>query len=397
MTNKFNKVKTPCFIIDKTKLDDNIKNINIGRCIFNKSIIGYSVKTNSLLWLLNYFINNTDFYLEVVSPEEYEYVLSTGIDPRRIIFNGPCKDFQTINYALYNHSIVNIDTYRDLLNVKNIKFKANIGIRVNVTNNSNEKNLEKFGYEESRFGFSYQNGDLENIIKQLNNHENIKFSGLHFHLNNKKREVDNYILIAKLASEIINKYNLKLDYIDFGGGYKGGYGVDFINYTTAIYNNLNINNKDDITYIFEPGAAVIATPISYLTRVIDIRDINGKKYVLIDGGRTHIDPTMSSKKYKYNIFSEKNDIENTKQIIIGFSCMENDRIIELVNSKALSIGDMIEFENLGAYTMTLLPCFIKGYPNIYLIDNDNYVIIREKKDILNILGENNERVYKKIK
>lgn len=397
MENKIINLETPCFIIDISKLKYNINNINLGRSIFNKSIVGYSVKTNSLPWLLKFFIENTDFYLEVVSPEEYEYVINLGINPKKIIFNGPCKDKNTLNYSLLNGSIVNIDTNMDIENILGNKFETNIGIRVNVTNGSNSENIEKFGYEESRFGFSYHNGDLYKIIKCLENNKKIKIRGLHFHLNNKKREIDNYIVIAKLASEIINRYNLKIEYIDFGGGYKGGIGNDFINYTSAIYNNLNVDNKDDITYIFEPGAALIATPISYITRVIDVREINGKKYVLVDGGRTHIDPTMSNKKYRYSIFSRNNGIENQIQIVTGFSCMENDRLLKFESGLKLSTGDIIKFDNLGAYTMTLMPCFIKGYPNVYLLDNDCFIKIRDFQSISEILGEENGRVYKKIK
>jgi len=395
--NDYDKIKTPCFFINKEELDYNIENINKGRCFFDKSIIGYSVKTNSLLWLLKYLYEKTDFYLEVVSPEEYIYVLNMGISPQRIIFNGPCKNIEILKYALYNNSIVNIDTYSDIKIIENIDFDISIGIRVNVTYNDIENNIEKFGYEESRFGFSYYNGDLEKIILKLCNNKHIKINGLHFHLNNKKREIENYKIIANLASEIINKNKLNLEYIDFGGGYKGGHTINFSDYTSVIYNNLEIPNKDDITYIFEPGASLIATPISYLTRVIDIKEINDKKYILIDGGRTHTDPTMSNKKYKYNIISNNNNMENKKQIVTGFSCMENDRILEISNDRELSIGDIIELKNLGAYTMTFTPLFIKGYPIVYLQDNKKFIIVRDEIEITNVLGENYGRIYKKIK
>lgn len=397
MENEIRNLETPCFVIDLENLNYNINNINIGRSIFDKSVIGYSVKTNSLSWLLKYFMENTDFYLEVVSPEEYVYVIKLGINPQKIIFNGPCKNKYTLDYSLKNGSIVNIDTNMDVNNIINNDFETNIGIRVNVTNGNNNTNVEKFGYEESRFGFSYDNGDLYRIIKYLGKNKKIKIRGLHFHLNNKKREIGNYIVISKIASEIINEYNLKLDYIDFGGGYKGGVSTNFIDYTSAIYNNLSFDSKDDITYIFEPGAALIATPISYITRVIDVREINEKKYVLVDGGRTHIDPTMSNKRYRYNILNQNNGIENQVQIITGFSCMENDRLLKLVNEQRLSVGDIIKFNNLGAYTMTLMPCFIKGYPNVYLFANEEFTKIRECQSVSDILGGNNGRVYKKIK
>ena len=391
----YKNIETPCFVIDKTKLDYNINNINKGRKMLKSSIIGYSIKTNSLLWLIEYLNNNTDYYFEVVSPEEYDYVCKIGVSTKRIIYNGPCKNLNSIKYALINGSIVNIDTFNDLLNVKKLNIPANIGIRVNVTNETSEENYFKFGYTESRFGFSYQNGDLNKVIENLNN-SNIRITGLHFHINNKYRNVDNYITIVNLVNEIINNSHLSLDYIDFGGGYKGGYENNFIDYTKVIYNNLDIPNKDDITYIFEPGAALIATPVSYLMQVVDIKNINGKRYVLLNGGRTQVDPTFSNKKYHYTIYSNSNDTTNVLQVLNGFTCMENDRFMTIESGKKLMVGDIIKLDNLGAYTMTLLPCFIKGFPPVYLQDNGDIYMIKEKQDLANMMGVKNGRVYKKI-
>ena len=394
MVNIYENLETPCFVIDKSKLDYNINNINEGRKILKNSIIGYSIKTNSLLWLIEYLNNNTDYYFEVVSPEEYNYVSKTGVSVKRIIYNGPCKSFESIKFALLNGSIVNIDTFNDLSNINKLNFPANIGIRVNVTNNTSEDNYIKFGYTESRFGFSYQNGDLKRVIESLNN--NINISGLHFHINNKCRSVDNYITIVNIVNEIVNKNHLSLDYIDFGGGYKGGYGNNFIEYTRVIYDNLNIPNKDNITYIFEPGAALIATPVSYLMQVVDIKSINDKRYILLNGGRTQVDPTFSNKKYQYTIYSNINEKIDIPQVLNGFTCMENDRFMTIDSGKKLMIGDIIKLDNLGAYTMTLLPFFIKGYPPVYLQDNDDIYMIKERQDLANIMGVENGRVYKKI-
>lgn len=397
MENDINCLDTPCFIVDYKKLVDNINNINNGRKVFNKSIIGYSVKTNPLLWLLEYFVDETDYFLEVVSPEEYDYVIKLGINPKRVIVNGPCKNKKLLDNSIKNGSIVNIDTNADINNIINNTFETNIGIRVNVTYGDNETNKEKINFDESRFGFSYYSGELYKVINKIKANKNIKIKGLHFHLNNKKREIENYKVISQLASEIINNYDLELDYIDFGGGYKGGYGNEFINYTKEIYHNLSISNKDDITYIFEPGAALVATPISYLTKVIDTHELNNKIFVLIDGGRTHVDPTMSNKKYQYSIISHDNSIELKSQVICGFSCMENDRLLILNNSPRLNPGDNIKIENIGAYTMTLMPLFISGYPKVYLYKDGEYILIREKQTISNVFGGKNGRVYKKIK
>ena len=50
------KIKSPCFIIDKEVLDINISIIKESfKKNKNNLIIGYSVKTNSSQYLINYF------------------------------------------------------------------------------------------------------------------------------------------------------------------------------------------------------------------------------------------------------------------------------------------------------------------------------------------------------
>ena len=64
-------LKTPCFLLDKNDIRDNV--IAFQKALdnlFTHSIIGYSVKTNSLPYIL-YLIKEMDCYAEVVSYNEY--------------------------------------------------------------------------------------------------------------------------------------------------------------------------------------------------------------------------------------------------------------------------------------------------------------------------------------
>ena len=52
-------------------------------------IMGYSVKTNSLPWLLSY-LKEQGFYAEVVSDTEYDLVTRLGFPGKHIIYNDLC-------------------------------------------------------------------------------------------------------------------------------------------------------------------------------------------------------------------------------------------------------------------------------------------------------------------
>lgn len=84
-------METPYFLIDFNKLEKNI-------CDFKKAlnklwpnnILSYSIKTNSLPWLLEY-LSEQNIYAEVVSDTEYKLSELAGFATKNIIFNGPIK------------------------------------------------------------------------------------------------------------------------------------------------------------------------------------------------------------------------------------------------------------------------------------------------------------------
>ena len=149
------------------------------------------------------------------------------------------------------------------------------------------------------------------------------------------------------------------------------------------------------TLIVEPGISLIGAPISYVTRVIDIKDTEYNRFVVTDGSRTNIDPLMTKNSYFYEI-DKKIDTYITlkKQIICGYTCLEHDRLFEYKNAKELCIGDIIIYKKVGAYTMCLTPLFIKYFPDVYVKEKNKLKMIRQHwtpKQFIqnNIVGDDN--------
>ena len=67
-----------------------------------------------------------------------------------------------------------------------------------------------------------------------------------------------------------------------------------------------------------------------------------------------------------------------RQIVSGFSCMEADRMFEIHDGKELKPGDLIIYENVGGYTMSLNPLFIQYFPPVYVKNNGELKMVRKK-------------------
>lgn len=376
-------MKTPYFLIHQDILEKNIKDFRSALDeIWPNSSLAYSVKTNSLPWLLKHLRSN-GILAEVVSDEEYDLARLCGYSDLQIIFNGPIKGEKHFREATDNDAIINLDSKQDLDYVSQFaKAEMRVGIRVNIP--ASRFSPEDIGYEEDgfRFGFSEENGEFKRALEIVErNVPNAKI-GLHLHCNSITRSVEVYREIAKYAASLISKYRLSLDFIDMGGGYFGGVEGKPTpkHYISAIRDELtDVVDQSKTKLIVEPGSAIIGSAVDLYTSVLDVKDTSMARIVTTDGSRIHIDPLWTKSRYMYNIESRLNEVVH-RQIICGYTCMDHDRIMVLENQPELSIGDRIIYKRVGAYTMTFGGMFIRYYPEVYVHAENCFERVRKTID-----------------
>lgn len=386
MTDCIRKIETPFFIIDKEELDALVQEMEESlKLYWNNAVAGYSFKTNSLPWIVNFF-RDKGFYAEVVSDDEYNLAKYFEFKDNHIIYNGIIKSKVTFLDALENDCIVNIDSFKELkwLQETNQQKNYSVGVRVNFDLEKICPGETQCGDDGGRFGFCYENGELKKILEILAHYENIEVKGLHLHCSSKTRSLEIYKAISNMACKIKREFNLSLDYVDIGGGFFGGLEnkPHFKDYLKCVSDILSKEfDKEKTKLIIEPGMSLIGAPVSFVTSVIDVKKTNRNRFVITDGSRNNIDPLMTKSSYFYEVdyLNEKNIEDQTdKQIIAGYTCMEHDRLFEMKEHRKLVEGDRIIYHKVGAYTMCLSPLFIKYFPPVYVKDGNDYQIVRKK-------------------
>lgn len=374
---------TPYYVIEKHQLDESVNGLKKALDKYWKNyVIGYSYKTNALPWVIRYF-KEKGVFAEVVSNDEYLLAKHIGYNGNDLIYNGPIKTKDTMLEAIRNGCIVNLDAQREidwLHDLKNDGQQYSVGIRVNFDIEHWCPGQSACGLEGGRFGFCYENGELYKAICRIRE-TGVEISGLHLHTSSKTRGLDIYKAISNVACQIIDEYNLELEYIDIGGGFFGGMPnkPQFDDYLKAISDLLGQSVDPAKTkLIVEPGMSVIGPNISYVTSVVDVKHTSYGVFAVTDGSRTQIDPLMSKSSYFHSIdYQDTNAVLIDKQVICGYTCMEHDRLFDLRNSKELAVGDLITYHKVGAYTMCLTPLFIKYFPDVYVRENEKLTLVRE--------------------
>ncbi len=363
-------------MIDEKELNKNIQQLKDAlNQYWENSIIGYSFKTNSLPWLLNY-LKESGCYAEVVSDDEYELAKKVGYD--KIIYNGVAKSKETFIEAIKRGCIVNIDTNRELDWLKELDEDGHrqyeVGIRVNFDLEAYCPGETVMGQEGGRFGFCYENGELERAIDYINKLKNVKLVGLHLHSSTKTRSLNIYKRLSKIACEIKRKYSLALHYIDIGGGFFGGLKdkPQFDEYIEVISTELSKEfNKKEVVLIVEPGTSIVSSPFSYITSVIDVKHTTRNHFVTTDGSHIHVNP-LKNKNIKFVQIQYTNDDQRKtidKQVFLVLPVWKMIGSYTLESSTELIGGDKIIYEKIGAYSMSLSSLFIKFFPAVYVDKN----------------------------
>lgn len=375
--------QTPCFIFHEKEFERSV--VGFRQALeeaMGNGIVGYSVKTNSLPYMLS-MAKLLNCYAEVVSGDEYELARTCGFSIDHIIYNGPMKSKSTFLEAIAGGAIVNIETKREIEWLKELPQHRvhDVGIRLSV-NVSTIFPVDAMSDDDySRFGFCDETGEFAHAVELIASIPQVRLAGLHIHRTTHSRLVDFYRQLVQYAARVAKKYDLHLNYLDVGGGYFGIFAnkPTYQDYCKALAQACQDNGLEKVTLIVEPGNAIHASCFSFLSSVIDVKEAGECRFVVTtNGSRNDIDPFFRKSNYLLKVFSsQKNNRLVPCQVIAGCTCLENDRLTELHNQPLLAVGDRLLYNNVGAYTMCLSPMFIRYLPVVYALNGTTKKVVRQ--------------------
>jgi diaminopimelate decarboxylase len=361
------------YICDLDRFEENYRSFLWSfKSIYPKTRLAYSYKTNYLPTLC-IRIDELGGYAEVVSRMEYEIARSLGVSGPDIIFNGPVKTGDDYLKAALAGSVVNVDSDYEIAIIEALadehpELSLRLGIRCAV-------NLQ--GASPSRFGFDTDGSDFFERVDRLRAIANVSLEGLHCHTIPPGRSASNYAIVARRLLDLGRKIwgAGGPRFIDLGGGYFsnmspelrsqfGGEIPTFDDYGGAIAGVFAdaFGDGNGPELILEPGLAVVADAFHFVCRVVDIKRAGSKIFALVAGSVYNVRPTKSRRNLPVRRI--ENGIRSLATghpplDVVGYTCMEDD-VLHRDYDSTLSVGDLLVFDNVGAYSLVLKPPFIQG-------------------------------------
>lgn len=388
------KFGSPLYVFNDALFIENFKHLcKAMRVVYPNYIPGYSYKTNYTPHICE-LVKEMGGYAEVVSDMELALALKIGYSSKDIIYNGPCKGPDMEEHVLRG-GISNIDNKAEAERIislaKSFPNKLlKIGIRINTDIGANYI---------SRFGLEVGSEDFKLVLNMLKAQPNIKVVGLHMHVSRARnldawqKRIDN---ILAAADDYIDGIP---EYIDLGSGMfadmekflKEQFSIQvptYEDYARVVAGKMAIHYKASEVkpiLITEPGTTVVSRYLSLLTTVTGIKTINNKHFAMVDADYHNIGETGRMMRLPYTHFSIGSGEESgDNPDIMGFTCLEQDCLYKSYPEK-VKVGDVIEFRNVGGYSVVYKPPFILPCCAMVAIGEDGKVrIIKEKESFEDI-------------
>jgi diaminopimelate decarboxylase len=140
--------------------------------------------------------------------------------------------------------------------------------------------------------------------------------------------------------------------------------------------------------LLEPGMAVVADCMKFVVEVMELKTVDDKDFVVANGSTYNIRPTFSHVNLPIEIFTptpSQSPSSAAPADVVGYTCMEVDVLHRDLNL-AVKPGDFIVFSNVGAYTVVLLPPFIRAAPAIVAFHNGSTRTSRRAQQLDDILA-----------
>ena len=345
--------------------------------------LNYAVKALSNISILKYLID-LGSGIDAVSIQEVHLALKGGINPEKIIYTPNGVSMDEIKFASELGVKINIDNLSVLEDFGNSHPEIPICIRINPHIMAGGNSNISVGHIDSKFGISiHQIPHLKRIVENTK----IRINGVHMHTGSDILDIDVFLRAAEILFETANHFK-DLDFIDFGSGFKvpyypGDSETNIEELGKKLSKRFNLFCKSygkNLTLIFEPGKFLVSEAGKFICKVNSIKQTTSTVFAQVDSGFNHfLRPMMYGANHHIENISNPNDTERYYSIV-GYIC-ETDTFASNRKVSTISIGDLLCFNNAGAYCHTMSSNYNSRYrPAEVLYINNQLKLIRKREN-----------------
>lgn len=389
------KYGSPLYVYDTDKIASQYNRLTNAFSGVKNLKLNYAVKALTNINILQFF-KNLGAGLDTVSIQEVQLGLTTGIDPKRIIYTPNGVSLQEIEEVVKLGVQINIDNLSilELFGQKHPEIPVCVRINPHIMAGGNSK--ISVGHIDSKFGISiHQVPHIKRVVENTN----MNINGIHMHTGSDILDIDTFLRATDILFDVAKQFK-NIDFIDFGSGFKVPYKPNDIStdieqlglQLTERFNEFCADYGKDITLMFEPGKFLVSEAGVFLAKVNVVKQTTSTVFAHVDTGFNHLVRPMMYDSYHHITNISNPEGRDRYYSVVGYICetdtfASNRRIAEIFEE------DVLCFHNAGAYCFSMASNYNSRYlpAEVMLVDGKDY-LIRKRQTIQDIL--HNQEVVK---
>ena len=351
------KNKTPFYLYSERQIKENY--LDFSNSFKNiEPLICFATKANTNLAILK-ILAKLGSGADVVSGGELLKAIKAGIAPKKIVFSGVGKTEDELKLAIDKKILlINIESESEAILINKIAKKMNkevsVGFRLNPNVDAKTHRKISTGKAENKFGLSIQN--FKEFYKDIKELKNLKVEAISVHIGSQILSDKPYKKTLDVLEKVINDLNLKLKYVDLGGGFGIKYEkrdklINLKNYSKQVQ---KFKKRINCNIIFEPGRSLIGNAGVLVTKIQYIKKGYKKDFIILDAGMNDfMRPALYDA--KHNIIPvNKINKKSTKTIeFVGPICESTCKFTKYKKYQKIYENDLVALTNTGAYGFSL--------------------------------------------
>ena len=407
---------TPLYLIDENTLHFKANELlNAYRKYKGPKRIAYSVKANFLPAVLRSFMKDRITF-DLTSLGELYFLKRCNIEPENVIYTSITEEEEEYVQVLRNGiTKVVVSSFNGMTNLVKAAEKSNVKpqtlIRINPE--VGVKAEIRASSKNGKFGVPFNGGTIDSaskIVKHIVNNKFINFDGFHFHLGSQITNFSCYsntfskldAFIFKIKKDIPS---FKINTIDIGGGTPVFYNQPVPTPKQMTENYItNLNQLADdhgrFELMIESGRFLVAESSILLSKIVNTKEYNGHKIVIVDAGyHVLLDSALMKQEYPQEvvdsnnttIYSRNSGLSPKNIHVTGRLCDTCDTfpLSGISNLNNARIGSYISFYNVGAYSVVFnMPFHCQTKPPIVMkTSSGDFKLIRKGTTYENLFEE----------
>ncbi|MBI4408554.1 MAG: diaminopimelate decarboxylase [Gemmatimonadetes bacterium] len=352
-------------------------------------LIAYSVKANGNLSLLR-LLARGGAGADIVSGGELHRACLAGVPPERIVFSGVGKTVAELAAALeagiYGFNVESEGELRALAELGAALGKpAPVALRINPDIESpTPHHYTRTGHLTTKFGIPSE--DALRLYELAASTPGLRVRGIDVHIGSQILEVEPYrqaLLHVLVLVDELRARGIALEYLDLGGGFgvsydDGGAAPVAADFAEALVPHLAVSG---LKLVLEPGRYLVASAGLLLTRVLYVKEMGGKRFVITDAGMNDLlRPSHYAGYHHVEPVQRHGGRPVVRSDVVGPICETGDFLALDRALEAAREGELLAIRTVGAYGFSMASTYnARPRPAEVLVEGGSVRLIRRRE------------------